>query len=631
MVADSHGRKSHSIVVDALTALANLEHRGAAGAEPTSGDGAGILVQVPDALLRAEVDFALPEPDADGSLGYAVGLAFLPVEDDQRAKAVELVERIAAEEQLRVLGWRDVVVHPDEADVGPSAQSCMPRFAQLFVAAATASTSSAGETRNTSVTGIALDRLAFCLRKRAERDTAALGCGTYFASLSSRTLVYKGMLTTHQLPAFFADLTDERLESAIALVHSRFSTNTFPSWPLAHPFRYVAHNGEINTIRGNRNRMRAREALLGSDLIRATWTGCTRSVPRARPTPPLSTSAGVAAPRRTRPAPRGADDDPGGVENHTEMDPARKAFYKFHASLMEAWDGPACVTFTDGTLVGAVLDRNGLRPARWWQLADGRVVLSSESGVLDVPPGQVVAKGRLRPGRMFLVDTAAGRIVATTRSSPHWPRSCPTTSGCTPGCSSCPACRPASTSCRPTSRCCAASSPSATPRRAAHPARPDGHLGRRADRLDGHGHPGGRAVPAAPAALRLLRPAVRAGHQPAAGRDPGGDRHLRGPGDGPGAELLQPKAASCRHLRLNYPVIDNDELAKILHVNDDGNLPGFAAAVISGLYEVDGGDPALSTALDRVRREASEAIAEGPGSWCCPTGTPTTGWRRSRR
>ena len=242
MVVDSRGRRSHSIVVDELTALANLEHRGAAGAEPNSGDGAGILVQVPDRLLRAVVDFELPGPDPSGSGSYAVGLAFLPVEDDQRAKAVELIERIAVEEQLRVLGWRELPVYPDTAEVGPSALACMPRFAQLFVAA---------EPRDAALpaTGIALDRLAFCLRKRAELATANLGCGTYFASLSSRTLVYKGMLTTDQVPRFFGDLTDERLESAIALVHSRFSTNTFPSWPLAHPFRYVAHNGEINTIR----------------------------------------------------------------------------------------------------------------------------------------------------------------------------------------------------------------------------------------------------------------------------------------------------------------------------------------------------------------------------------------------
>ena len=289
----------------------------------------------------------------------------------------------------------------------------------------------------------------------------------YFPSLSARTLVYKGMLTTAQLPAFFSDLTDERLASAIALVHSRFSTNTFPSWPLAHPFRFVAHNGEINTIRGNRNRMRAREALLASDLIPGDLT---RLYPICDPDGSDSASfdevlellhlGGRTLPHAVLMM------IPEAWENNATMDPKRRAFYKFHASLMEPWDGPASVTFSDGTLVGAVLDRNGLRPARWWRTTDDRVVLASETGVLDVPPDKVVAKGRLQPGRMFLVDTAAGtdrrrrrdqvrarrraalRGVAARRAA-EARRTCPT----------------ASTSCRPTSPCCAASSPSATPRR----------------------------------------------------------------------------------------------------------------------------------------------------------------------
>jgi glutamate synthase (NADPH/NADH) large chain len=249
MVADIQGRRSHGIVTDALVALANLEHRGAAGAEPTSGDGAGILLQLPDGLLRAVVDFELPAPTADGDITYAAGIAFLPQDLDQRARAVSLVERIAKEEGLEVLGWRDVPVSPDLADVGPTARSVMPHFAMPFVATPT-------DADGNRAGGLELDRMAFCLRKRAEHESVASGCGVYFPSLSARTVVYKGMLTTAQLPVFFSDLTDTRLESAIALVHSRFSTNTFPSWPLAHPFRFVAPNGEINTIRGNRNPMR---------------------------------------------------------------------------------------------------------------------------------------------------------------------------------------------------------------------------------------------------------------------------------------------------------------------------------------------------------------------------------------
>ncbi|MDQ3578802.1 MAG: glutamate synthase subunit alpha, partial [Actinomycetota bacterium] len=366
MVADVRGRRSHGIIRDALTALANLEHRGAAGAEPTSGDGAGILLQLPDELLREVTDFALPEPDERGH-AYATGIVFLPADLAERAAAVTRIEHIAKEEGLTVLGWRDVPVDP--AGLGPTARSVMPHFAMPFLT-------------GDGDTGIDLDRRVFCLRKRVE------GAGeVYFSSLSSRTIVYKGMLTTAQVPLFFPDLTDERLRSAIAIVHSRFSTNTFPSWPLAHPFRYVAHNGEINTVRGNRNRMRAREALLESDRIPGDLT---RLFPIVDPEGSDSASfdevlellhlGGRSLPHAVLMM------IPEAWENHSTMDPKQRAFYRFHSSLMEPWDGPACVTFTDGTLVGAVLDRNGLRPARWWHLADGRVVLASETGVLDVPP-----------------------------------------------------------------------------------------------------------------------------------------------------------------------------------------------------------------------------------------------------
>ncbi|HYO35730.1 MAG TPA: glutamate synthase subunit alpha, partial [Geodermatophilus sp.] len=259
VVADVQGRATRKTVAAGLTALHNLDHRGAAGSEPNSGDGAGILTQVPDALLRAEVDFDLP-PVGE----YAVGIAFLPVDEAERAARVEDVVRLAAEEGLTVLGWRELPVDPDGADVGPTARAVMPHFAQLFVAetigARADGTAFGGGTAVNGVTR--LERRAFVLRKRAERAATEAGSSLYITSLSSRTITYKGMLTTDQLPAFFPDLRDERYASAIALVHSRFSTNTFPSWPLAHPFRLIAHNGEINTIKGNRNRMRAREAKL---------------------------------------------------------------------------------------------------------------------------------------------------------------------------------------------------------------------------------------------------------------------------------------------------------------------------------------------------------------------------------
>ncbi len=385
-VANLTGEASHTLVDQALTVLRNLEHRGATGSEPDSGDGAGILSQVPDAFLREVAGFELPDAGR-----YAVGIAFLP--QDGADEAAARIDAIAAEENLTVLGWREVPVAPDL--LGATARSTMPAFRQVFV------TDGAAE-------GIALDRKAFLLRKRAEREL-----GVYFPSLSARTIVYKGMLTTGQLEPFFPDLSDRRFASAIALVHSRFSTNTFPSWPLAHPYRFIAHNGEINTVKGNRNWMKARESQLVSELFGE------EKLERVFPvcTPDASDSAsfdevlellhlgGRSLPHSVLMM------IPEAWENHPTMDPARRAFYQYHAAMMEPWDGPACVTFTDGTQVGAVLDRNGLRPGRYWITDDGLVVLGSEVGVLDIAPEKVVRKGRLQPGRMFLVDTAVGRVI----------------------------------------------------------------------------------------------------------------------------------------------------------------------------------------------------------------------------
>ena len=262
------------------------------------------------------------------------------------------------------------------------------------------------------VTGIDLDRRAFCLRKRAEHEA-----GVYFASLSARTITYKGMLTAPQLEPFYPDLSDRRYASGLALVHSRFSTNTFPSWPLAHPYRYIAHNGEINTIRGNRNWMRAREAMLAEDVIPGGTSG--RGIERLFPVLDGDASDSASFDECLELLHMGGRSLPHAVlmmipepwENHAEMDPARKAFYQFHGALMEPWDGPACVAFTDGTVIGAVLDRNGLRPGRYWVTDDGFVVLASEVGVLDIDPASVIRKGRLQPGRIFLADTSLGRIV----------------------------------------------------------------------------------------------------------------------------------------------------------------------------------------------------------------------------
>ena len=389
-VADLSGRGGHDVVARALRVLCNLEHRGAKGGDPGTGDGAGILTQIPDEFFRASCDFELPEAGA-----YAAGMAFFSAE---RHLVTPALARLAAAEGLTILGWREVPF--DITSCGDGARAVLPDVLQLFVAGAE------GER------GMELERMAFCLRKRAEHET-----GVYFASLSARTIVYKGMLSAPQLGPFYPDLSDPAYTSTLALVHSRFSTNTFPSWPLAHPYRYVAHNGEINTVRGNRNWMRAREAMLASELIPDSRDG--RGIERLFPILDEDASDSASFDECLELLHMGGRSLPHAVlmmipepwENHEEMTPERRAFYRYHAALMEPWDGPALIAFTDGSVIGAVLDRNGLRPGRYWVTSDGLVVLASEVGVLDIDPATVIRKGRLQPGRVFLADTAAGRIV----------------------------------------------------------------------------------------------------------------------------------------------------------------------------------------------------------------------------
>ena len=593
-VADLRGRPSHGIVAQALTALRNLEHRGAAGAEPSSGDGAGMTVQVPDAFLRDAVEFTLP---AKGE--YAVGLGFLPTDPVRRDEVVALVASVAADEGLTVLGWRDVPTDPQ--GLGPTARAVMPAFAQVFLSGASGDS------------GQDLERLAFCVRKIAERRARESGLDLYFPSLSCRTLVYKGMLTTDQLGAFFPDLSDQRFASAIALVHSRFSTNTFPSWPLAHPYRYIAHNGEINTIRGNRNWMRTREALLASDLLPG-------DISRLFPicTPDASDSAtfdevlellhlsGRSLPHAVLMM------IPEAWENAASMDPARRDFYRFHAALMEPWDGPACVTFTDGTVIGAVLDRNGLRPGRWWRTSDDFVVLASESGVLDLDPATVLEKGRLQPGRMFLVDTALGRIVHDDEIKAALAAEHPYGDWVDTG--------QLNLETLPEREHVTFTHESVTRRQQV--------FGYTEEEL---------RVLIAPMATTGVEPIGSMGTDtPPAGlsqrprllydyftelfaqvTNPPLDAireemvtSLSGM-LGPEQNLLAPSAASCRQVVVPHPVIDNDELAKIWHINADGDLPGFQCQLIDGRYRVHGGAEALAGALERVRNACSEAIDGG--------------------
>ncbi|TLM83754.1 glutamate synthase large subunit [Pseudarthrobacter sp. NamE5] len=390
IIATLRGEPGYDIVDAALTALRNLEHRGAVGADEGTGDGAGLLMQIPDEFFRAVTEFELP------ALGqYVSGTAFLPAEQREADAAKAGIEGLAADEGLKVLGWREVPVVADL--VGAMARACMPYFSQPFLAPASGEELSRNE----------LDSRAWRIRKRAQNKF-----GVYFPSLSSRTIVYKGMLTTAQLEPFYPDLSDKRFKTKLAIVHSRFSTNTFPSWPLAQPFRTIAHNGEINTVKGNRNWMRARQSQLANPLLGDTpeelYPICTPGASDSASFDEVAELLWLSGRPITHSIMMMI---PEAWENHATMDPARRAFYEYHSLLMEPWDGPAAVSFTDGSLVGATLDRNGLRPGRFWITEDGLVVFASEVGVIDVEPSKVVKKGRVSPGKMFLVDTGAGRII----------------------------------------------------------------------------------------------------------------------------------------------------------------------------------------------------------------------------
>jgi glutamate synthase (NADPH/NADH) large chain/glutamate synthase (ferredoxin) len=394
MVARLDDTPTHEVVERGIAALKNLEHRGASGADPCTGDGAGILMQMPDELLRAAVSFELPPAGR-----YGVLMCFLPARDEARRARLEgLLERTVAAEGQRVLGWRDVPVRPEHT--GEVAGACRPEIRQLFV----------GAGPEQAADRDAFERKLYVIRRVCELSPE--GEGLYVASSSSRTLNYKGMLISFQLAEFYPDLRDERCKSALALVHSRFSTNTFPSWELAHPYRTICHNGEINTVMGNVNWMRARESELSSELFGEDLQKILPVV-----TPGNSDSATfdnvmellMLAGRS--PAHAAMMMIPEAYRDREDLPAELVGFYAYHACLMEPWDGPASVAFTDGRVVGATLDRNGLRPGRWVETTDGHVVLGSETGMLDVAPSQIRRLGRLQPGKLFLVDLRRGRIV----------------------------------------------------------------------------------------------------------------------------------------------------------------------------------------------------------------------------
>jgi glutamate synthase (NADPH/NADH) large chain len=399
-VVNIQGVQSHDIIVKGLQILINLAHRGACGCDPETGDGAGILIQIPHKFFAREcatLGFALPQVGE-----YGVGMVFLPVEPSHRLLAEGILERIAREEGLTVLGWRDTPVKVDA--IGRIARASQPYIEQIFIGGAPGMSTDE------------LERKLYIVRKRAEAEIAASDLPDksffYIPSLSARTIIYKGLLLANQISEFYKELSDPDAVSALCLVHQRFSTNTFPSWPLAHPYRYLCHNGEINTVRGNVNWMHAREKVLSSELFGADFK---KTMPVIAPGGSDSASLDNAVELLTlsgRSLPHVmAMLIPEAWDADSTMRPEKKAFYEYHASLMEPWDGPAAIAFTDGRSIGATLDRNGLRPARYLVTHDGLVILGSEAGVLPVEPEEVKFKGRLQPGRMLLVDTEEGRII----------------------------------------------------------------------------------------------------------------------------------------------------------------------------------------------------------------------------
>src|SRR5437667_466911 len=399
-VVNLGGQKSHEIVRKGIEILVNLTHRGACGCDPETGDGAGILIQIPHEFFAREcaaLGFSLPEPGA-----YGVGMMFLPVEPQQRLICEGIIERIAREEGLAVLGWRDTPVRGDA--IGRQARATQPYIEQVFLH------------RGAAMTQDQLERKLYVVRRRAEAEVAASGIRErsffYVPSMSSRTVVYKGLLLAPQIADFYGELSDPETRSALCLVHQRFSTNTFPTWQLAHPYRYICHNGEINTVRGNINWMHARESVLVSDQfgddiqkifpVIPPGGSDTASLDNAVE---MLTLAGRSLPHvMAMLIPEAWDAD-------STMPQEKRDFYEYHASLMEPWDGPAAVAFTDGKWIGATLDRNGLRPARYLVTKDDQLIIASETGVLPIKPENVAYKGRLQPGKMLLVDLEEHRIV----------------------------------------------------------------------------------------------------------------------------------------------------------------------------------------------------------------------------
>jgi len=598
-VVNIKGQKSHNIVCQALTVLMNLRHRGACGCEANTGDGAGILMQIPHEFLKkvcAKEKIALPSRGE-----YGVGMVYLPPDKSERYKCEKLFEEIVENEGHRLLGWRTVPT--TNASLGDTARASEPVVRQVFIA------------RDPKFEDdMTFERKLYVVRKLAERGIRYAGIRGgnrfYISSLSYKTIIYKGMLMPEQVEAFFPDLLDPAVESALALVHSRFSTNTFPSWERAHPYRYVAHNGEINTLRGNINWMHARESLLKSDLFgddmkkllpiinedgsdSAMFDNCLEFLVLGGRSLPHAMMMMIPEP----------------WSGHESMSEEKKAFYEYHGCLMEPWDGPASIAFTDGVKIGAVLDRNGLRPSRYYVTKDDQVIMASEVGVLDVAPNRVLQKGRLQPGRMFLVDTELGRIVAddeikqkiaTERPYRMWlQQSFVDLEGL--------------------------------------PDPPHVHLPDHATVLlrqqaFGYTFEDLRII-LAPMAKDAVQPLGSMGTDTPLAVLSNKSQLLYNyfkqlfaqvtnpPIDcireelitstytsiGPEGNLLDPRPESCRQIRLKGPILSNEEFERLRHID----RPGFKSITLPVLFKVDEGGKGIEKALDQLFKKASKAIKDG--------------------
>ncbi len=602
-VVDVKGRRSRLIVEQAIQVLLNLEHRGACGSEKNTGDGAGILLQIPHVFFTRECEkrkFKLPRAG-----GYAVGMVFLPRDSASRRECERLFERIVKEEGQRVLGWRTVPTN--DAEIGPTARTSRPVIRQIFIA------------RDENIAdALDFERKLYIIRKRVSQG-AKRGIHErrmfYVPSLSSRTIVYKGMLTPGQLTAFYPDLDDPSVESALALVHSRFSTNTFPSWARAHPYRYIAHNGEINTLRGNINWTFARESkfksrVFGSDLHKvlpvidpdgsdsAMFDNVLEMLLLAGRSLPHAMMMMIPEP----------------FSRHESMSEEKKAFYEYHSCLMEPWDGPASIAFTDGIRIAAVLDRNGLRPSRYYVTKDDLVVMASEVGVLDIPPDRILQKGRLQPGRMLLVDTEAGRIIddeelksqlATEHPYGQWLKDNLIALDSIPS---------------PVVATELDTAAVLTRQQAFGYTNEDLSLLLSPMALDKNEAIGSMGTDT-PLAVLSERPQLLYNYFKqlfAQVTNPPVDairEALVMSSDttvGPEANMLEPTAECARQIKLSSPILTNKELEKLKHLGDAG-FSGFRSITLPMLFSADEGRRGLEDALDSLCRQSSKAILEGYG------------------